>query len=131
MVIKSFYDTIARIRNASNYKLRYTKVRSSTFTFNVLKILYELGFIAGFKILDFKFILVFLRYFNQFSSFRSLSIISKPSNYIYVSFKQLKFYNFYKYNFNSFFLISTHFGLLTDKQCLSLGIGGKLILEIF
>ena len=131
MVIKSLYDTIARLRNASNLHFNQINVRTSIFTLNILKVLYELGFILGFKVLNFKFTLVFLRFFNNFCSFRLLLLLSKPTRQLYVTYKQLKYFNFYKYNFNSFFLISTNYGILTDKQCINLKIGGKLILEVF
>lgn len=131
MIIKSFFDSITRIRNSSNLKMKFVKIRTSKFILNVLSILYELGFIAGFKIINLKETLVFLRYLHNFSVFRNLLPISKPSKFIFISKKQLNYYNFNKRNFNSFFLISTNKGILTDKQCISLGIGGKLILEIF
>ena len=134
MVCKSFYDSIARIRNSMNVGLRQVYLRFSSLTFNVLQILYELGFISGFKLVSrnmFSEILVFLRFFGNISVLRGLLLLSKPSRFSYVSYKQLSSYFFYKQNFNSFFIITTHKGLFTDRQCISLRLGGKLLLEVF
>jgi ribosomal protein S8 len=130
MVVKSLFDSITRLRNASNLKMPSVRIRYSIYVLNILNILYELGFISGFKIENFKFALVFLRYFNNFCAFRSLSFLSRPTKFVFISKKQLLF-NLSKKNFNSFFLISTNKGIFTDKQCISLGLGGLLVLEIF
>jgi ribosomal protein S8 len=75
--------------------------------------------------------LVYLRYNkNRISSFRGIKIISKPTNFIYLSNQMLKL-NLHKSNLNSFLILSTNKGILTDKMAIVLNVGGKVLFEIF
>ena len=123
-------DLLVRLKNASILKLKNVLVLNSKFSLNILWILYELGFLAGFKILNIKFINVFLRYSFGLSAFRHITLISKPTRRVYIkSFNFKK--NLYKQNYNSFFILSTNKGIITDKVAILLNVGGELLFEVY
>ena len=124
-------DLLTRLRNASNLKLKQINVLNSKFCLNILLVLYELGFLTGFKIINIKFIKVFLRYSFNISSFRYIRLLSKPTNSSYLKAKFLGNKNFYKSNYNSFIILSTNKGIITDKMAVFLNCGGKLLFEVF
>ena len=130
MVNNLLADMITRINNSTQLKLFSIKVLNSKFCINILIVLYNLGFISGFKILNFKYINVFLRYYLGKSVIRRLCLLSKPTNRVYISSYYLR-KNLYKQNYNSIFILSTTEGLLIDKFSIIFNKGGELILEIF
>ena len=131
MVINLLIDSLIRFKNASNLKLTSIKILNSKYCLNIFLCFWELGFISGFKILNFKYILVYLRYSKyRISTFRNINLISKPTNFIYLNVKMLKL-NLYKSNLNSFLILSTNKGILIDKIAILNNIGGKILFEIF
>jgi len=131
MVFHLLSDLLARLRNASNLKLKEINVLNSKHCLNILLFLYELGFLAGFKVLNIKLIKVFLRYSFNLSSFRYIRLLSKPTKPLYLKVNFLKNKNLYKLNYNSFIILSTNKGLLTLEMACFLNCGGKLLFEIF
>ena len=131
MVVNLLIDSLIRLKNASNLNLLSVKLLNSKACLNMLLYLWELGFISGFKILSFKYILVFLRYTkNRLKAFRNIKIISKPTNPVYLNVKMLK-KRLYNSNLNSILVLSTHKGLMNDKIAILNNVGGKVLFEIF
>lgn len=96
-------------------------------------ILEELGYIAGFTILNQYYIRVNLKYYRNKSVIRTLNLFSKPSSRIYLKKKNIfgfRINSFIKNN--NFTLFSSSFSkfLLTDIELIMLGSGGEPLLVI-
>lgn len=91
---------------------------------DILRILYEKGFIQSFCLINNKTsILINLRYYYNKPVFKNFKIISKPSLDTYIQVKDL-----YKLEDKKFvFFLSTPNGLLTSSECKRSGVGGKLL----
>lgn len=93
----------------------------------MLKVLWNEGFISGYKILNSNNILIFLKYTNTGSpAINSLQFLSKPSKRFYYSLKQLWKLDSSK----TFIILSTNQGLLTIEQCKKKNVGGEPLLII-
>lgn len=96
-------------------------------------ILEELGYIAGFTILNNIYIRVNLKYYRNKSVIRTLNLFSKPSSRNYLKKKNIfgfRINSFIKNN--NFTLFSTSFSkfFLTDIEVIMLGIGGEPIITV-
>ena len=89
----------------------------------ILKILWDEGFILGYKISKRTpdQIKIFLKYKNEEPVISSIKLITKPSRRIYYSIEQI-----WKLDSNKTFIIfSTNKGLKTIVDCKKLRIGGE------
>lgn len=124
-------DLITRIRNGQKQGLlKITLYKpASKFCLNFLDILYNEGYIRGYKIKELKplNIEVLLKYTPEGTPvIRDIKRISKPSRRFYVKIKSL-------WNLNSglgVFIISTPKGLMTDLDAKILNQGGEVICSI-
>lgn len=98
----------------------------------LLNILYEKGFIRGFKFIinsknKIDGILIFFKYDNAgLNTIESINIISKPGRKVYISLS-----NLWKHDKNSIiYILSTPKGLLTDVEARFLNVSGELICSI-
>ena len=93
----------------------------------LLNILWDEGFILGYKIYKTKNKLytfkIFLKYTRSNSVISSIRFISKPGLKIYCSLKQLWKLNLVK----GLLIISTNKGLKTLTECKKLKLGGELL----
>jgi ribosomal protein S8 len=90
----------------------------------MLNILYKNGIILSFKkITGIKKIIVFLRYHLNFNSFRYLKLVSVPSKFYYISYKNIcKLYEKQRV-----VIVSTNEGFLTSFECKKKRKGGILL----
>jgi small subunit ribosomal protein S8 len=94
----------------------------------ILNILWEEGFILGYKISkkNSNMFEIFLKYKQGIPVIKHLISITKPSCRVYCSSKQL-----WKFNSNlGLFIISTNKGILSLNACKKINIGGELLLLI-
>jgi len=92
-----------------------------------LKILWNEGFILGYKILkNSNKIKIFLKYNNSRPTINSMKLISKPGRRIYYSTKQIWKIDSSK----NFIIFSTNQGLKSIVECKRLKIGGEPFLVI-
>lgn len=95
-------------------------VKQTIFNIKLVKILYKQGLIQSYTKISKNLIKIFLR---KPSFFNSLKIISKPSIKIYLSYIkicQIK-------NIHTICFFSTNKGILTQYECKTKKIGGKLL----
>lgn len=94
---------------------------------NLLKLLWNEGFILGYKKNKNKLLKIYLKYSKNKPVINSLNFISKPSCRVYYSAKKI-----WKINFGNNFLviISTNKGFKTLNYCKKNNIGGELILVL-
>ncbi len=91
-----------------------------------LKVLWQEGFITGYKIDSNNKLKIFLKYKNGQPVINSLKLVSKPSRRIYYSVKQIWKIDSSK----SFIIFSTNKGLKSILECKKLKIGGEPIIII-
>jgi small subunit ribosomal protein S8 len=110
---------LIRLKNASFSKKEYINVQYSEHMLQIIKSLYEEGFIQSFKITD-KTVYVVLRYFFNKPILKNIKLVSTPSRARYLNFKSLT-----KLSTKKFVLyLSTDKGILTLSQCKKLKVGG-------
>ena len=119
---------LLQLKNASLAQNEFISIKHNRRYINLLKILYQEGFIQSFRIetdlkTKSKTIIIILRYYSNKPVFSSLKLISTPSLINYISLK-----NLYKLNDKKFvFFLYTGKGLLKSIECKQHKIGGKLI----
>lgn len=121
-------DLVVQINLGAKRKLRFIKVNLNETSLNIIKILYNQGAIRTYLIKEDK-ILIYFKYFLRKIAMK-ISIISKPSNRIFWSLKNLsRYYN--NNNFSGFLIISTQQGLYSSTSCLlKEHIGGEILLKV-
>jgi len=126
-------DMFTRIRNAYVRQHEKVLVPASQFKANVLKVLKEEGYIKDYKIVtvDKKksgLITVYLKYDSEGNSIISkLKRVSKPGCRVYHRVE-----NFKKVlDGLGTAIISTHKGIMSDKECRKLKLGGEVLCYIW
>lgn len=116
---------VSNLMLANNGRLSSIKIPSSRFITNILIKLFKSGFILGIGKERYHAV-VYLKYINSKPSFKDISLISKPTKRIYISYRALiKNYR------GAYLLLSTKAGLLTREEALSLRIGGLVLFQIW
>ena len=113
----------ANIKNGQLSKKAFIYHKNKKICENFLKILWDEGFILGYKINKSKpnQLKIFLKYKNEKPVISSIKLVTKPSRRKYYSAKQI-----WKLDYNNAFIIfSTNKGLKTILDCKKLKIGGE------
>jgi small subunit ribosomal protein S8 len=111
------------IRSGILSKQEYVFLPKTKFSLLFLTFLYKKGLIFSFRIVNEFTIQLFLKYWENRSVIKSFKIISVPSKRIYVNHKKLDKIAKKKV----ITVISTHKGIYTALECLSLGVGGEVL----
>jgi small subunit ribosomal protein S8 len=113
----------ATIKNSLLSRRIYVYQPKTKLTIAFLNILWNEGFILGYKISNFDSNLfkVFLKYKNKIPVISSIKFIFKPSRHIYYSVSQLWQLDSKK----SLIILTTSKGLMTVSECKKNQIGGK------
>lgn len=108
-----------------NFKMRYT-YKHYIFLKYLLKSGYVLSFFITYnRILNRKYINISLFYYKNFSFFKPIKLISKPSKHYFISLHSLKLVS--KYLGASSLLLSTSNGYLNHQESIKLKKGGEMI----
>ncbi len=130
MVTDPIADMLARIRNALMAKKEEVRIPASGIKKEIARILKEEGFIEDYRVEESNVqgeIVIKLKYHKGESVIRGLRRVSKPGRRIYVSKTELP----KVLGGLGVAIISTSKGVMTDKECRKLGIGGEYICEIW
>jgi small subunit ribosomal protein S8 len=124
-------DSIIRIRNSQENKKSKTNLIKSGLSINILKVLRNEGYLRSFIIKE-KTIEVSLKYFRDRPAIKNIKYHSRLNEKINLSYKELNYlYKSKEANSGlSLMILSTPLGILTDFECLTQKIGGKLILTV-
>ena len=128
----SLETCINSINQAIKKNSTYTYIYYTKENFKLIKLLKDNNLILMYTFINSKSpiinkILIFFKTgMNNKNIFRYINIISKPSRSIYMNNKKILNNSTNK----SMFIISTSKGWLTVDKIKSIGIGGKIILEI-
>lgn len=115
------WNMFANLKNGQIAKRSFIYQRRKKICESFLKILWDEGFILGYKIENSDNFKVFLKYKNGYPVINSIKSISKPSRRIYYSIKQIWKIDSSK----SFIIFSTNQGLKSVIECKKLRIGGE------
>ena len=121
-------NLITQINLGAKRKLRFIKIEHNELNLNIIKLLYNQGAIRTYLIKNNQILIYFKFYLRKIII--NLILISKPSNRIFLTLKNLSnLYN--KNNFSGFYIISTQNGLMSSTSCLlKEHIGGELLLKV-
>ena len=124
-------DLIIRLKLAYKCHLISIKVLKNKFSIKFLNILYKIGVIRGFYILENENnILVYLKYKNKRATIYDIKVISKPSKRVYWNLNLLS-KNYRKHAISNFYIISTSKGLITSNEAiLKYSLSGEILCEI-
>ena len=120
-----FWNTITSIKNGQLAKRNCTFQRKTKLNESMLKILWDQGYIIGYKTTQEKkksILKIFLKYLkNGEPSINNIKFISKPGRRVYYSIKQI-----WKIDSSKVLIIfSTNKGLKTILECKKQKIGGE------
>ena len=121
----SIWKMYATIHNGFLARKKSVRHPHKSICLNVLKVMYKEGYINGFRRLpDQPEILeIFLKYNQGKPAISKLSIISKPSRRIYTKVNSL-----WKLSTSlQTLILSTSQGIISDKECRKLGLGGEVL----
>lgn len=119
---------ISTIKNSLMSNKRIIREKRQKNCEAILNILWDEGFILGYKTckLNSKYIIIFLKYNENYPVIKSIKSISKPSIKIHYSSKQL-----WKLNINqALIILSTNKGIFSSEECKKLKLGGEPIIII-
>ncbi|WP_202985175.1 30S ribosomal protein S8 [Blattabacterium cuenoti] len=124
-------DFLTRIRNACTVKHKFLDIYYSKLKQELSKVLLQNGYILDFKITNnnqnIKIIKIALKYYKNTSVIQNLIRISKPGLRKYTKYKNLP----RVLNGLGIAIISTSYGILTDKQARKQKLGGEILCYIF
>lgn len=129
-------DSFARIQNGLKANLFSVEILNSIYIENILKVLYEEGYILGYTFnktnnLLQKTITVLLKY-DIFGKplITKITTISTPGLRKYVTVKELISLRKQNITLNKMYLLSTSKGILSDVNAIKYNLGGELICKI-
>jgi small subunit ribosomal protein S8 len=117
-------DMFTRLRNGQKAKKFSILTPQSKLSSQLLDIFYKEGFISGYKISleNSKMFEIILKYYKGKPVINKVVSISKPSKRIYMSVNDL-----WKLNTGlNLIVLSTSKGILSDKVCRQLNVGGEV-----
>jgi small subunit ribosomal protein S8 len=118
-----FYNLISNLKNGQLVKKAFVINENSTICRKLLDILWDEGFISGYKILPVNKLKIYLKYRNGNSIISSIKVVSKPSLRVYYSVRELQ-------RLKSFLILTTHKGIKTISNCKRLNVGGEPLVMI-
>lgn len=124
-------DFLTRIRNGVLVRKKSIAAPYSKIKLAITKILKEEGYLEDFKTVGKggkKYIQVFPKYDEEGNPFlEEIKRISKPGRRVYMGYKDFKPIK----GGYGFRIVSTHRGIMTDKEAKRRKLGGEVICEVF
>ena len=117
-------DMFTRLRNGQKAKKFSILIPQSKLSSQLLDIFYTEGFISGYKISleNSKMFEIVLKYYKKKPVINKIVSISTPSKRIYMSVADL-----WKLNTGlNLIILSTSKGIISDKACRQLNVGGEV-----
>jgi small subunit ribosomal protein S8 len=119
-------DLITKIRNGHNARMSSVIHWNTNITTNLLNVLYEEGYIRGYKEIENNKLEVFLKYVNNVPVINEIQRISKPGRKIYYNVDQLSKIN----NGLYLYVVSTSKGVFSLRKALLNNAGGELLCKL-
>lgn len=124
-------DMLTRIRNACKAKFRKVDIPASHLKKEIARILLEEMYIGNYRVIEDDWqglIRVYLKYDDQeSSSIAGLKRVSKPGRRVYAAKDKIPRVR----NGLGTAIISTSKGIITDRECRELGVGGEVLCYVW
>ncbi|ABV85069.1 MULTISPECIES: 30S ribosomal protein S8 [spotted fever group] len=124
-------DMLTRIRNAYKSKLINVSFPSSKIKISILDVLQKEGYIKDYITTqknNISYTEVALKYsVNGDASICEIHRVSKPGKRVYSPIKDLKGY----YNNMGIYILSTPYGVMSDREAHIKNVGGEVICKVF
>ena len=120
---------LSRIQNGQLANMKKVLIESSRYISPILSVLYKEGLISGFTKKEdtpFSKYEVYLKYYKGTPLINKLECIARPGKHTYKTARDLQ----KLINMSGIYLLSTVEGVLTDKEAIRKGVGGKLLCKI-
>jgi small subunit ribosomal protein S8 len=130
MLTDPIADMLTRIRNATRIKAEKVDMPISKMKLEIAKILKEEGLIRAYKILKDRrqgILRIIIKYVDNESVISGLKKVSKPGRRVYVDSKKIPTV----IGGLGVAILTTSKGVLSDKVCRRLGVGGEVICYIW
>lgn len=130
MLTDPIADMLTRIRNAIRIKAEKVDVPASRMKLEMAKIMKEGGFIRGYKIIKDRrqgVLRISLKYSDGQSAINGLKRISKPGRRVYVGVDKIPVVM----GGVGMVILSTPKGIMSDKKCRQLRVGGEVLCYIW
>ena len=117
------WNMFSNLKNGQSSKKQIIFQKKTTKCLEILNILWDEGFILGYKTCSSKLdtLKVFLKYKNNSPVINSLTLLTKPGARFYYSAKQLWKLDIAK----GLLIVSTSKGFMTVEKCKKLKLGGE------
>lgn len=122
--LNNFVNTI---KTATISKILTVRTQKTKINLKILQLMYRLGYINNYFI-EKDSIKVYLKYYNNKSVINNITLILKSSRPSFQKKKNIIFFKYFKKN--GFTVYNTSKGLLTDVECLLVGVGGEPLIFI-
>ena len=117
---------ITAIRNGQLVKKAYIIQKKKKINETILHVLWDEGFILGYKSIDSRHLKIYLKYKNSKPAISYIKSLSKPGFRVYYSLKEL-----WKYDTcQGLLIISTNKGVLSVNECKNKKVGGEPFLVV-
>lgn len=130
--MRKLVHSIAILKMAISTKRVLCGLPKAKYVLKLVQCLRELGFINGYLV-SFDTIVVHLRYHRSLVGLRKLNLFSKQTNKIHLKKRQIlgrRVGSYYKSTGSILLSTSHNVSLLTDQECLILGIGGIPLIAV-
>ena len=120
---------LSRIQNGQLANVKKVLIENSKYASSILSVLYKEGLISGFTKKEestFPKYEVYLKYYKGAPLMNKLECIARPGKHTYKTSKDLR----KLVSMSGIYLLSTVEGVLTDKEAIRKGLGGKLLCKI-
>jgi small subunit ribosomal protein S8 len=120
------WNMITAIRNGQLVKKAYIIQKKKKINETILHVLWNEGFILGYKSIDSRHLKIYLKYRNSKPAISHIKSLSKPGFRVYYSLKEL-----WKYDTcQGLLIISTSKGVLSVNECKNKKVGGEPFLIV-
>ncbi len=125
-----FSDSLIRIKNAQLVKKSFAILYYSKIIVSFLNLMKDEGYIEDFEEFEerkgVKRIKVSLKYYNDHPVIEKIEVVSKPSQRVYKSYKDLQ----KVYGGLGMMIVSTSKGLLSDFDAVKMKLGGEILCNV-
>lgn len=118
-----FLKLISKLQNAQMAYHSSLSFKNTGFCTRVLDILWDSGFIRGYKVISETKLIIFLLYEEGMPLLKRLVVLSKTTKRLYLSHLELSKLS----NLNGILIVSNILGIMTIEEAVLKGHGGEVI----
>jgi len=131
MMTDPIADMLTRLRNALMVEKESVEMPASKMKERIARVLRDEGFIEDYRVVGeppHRLLKLYLKYGPLGEKvIRELVRVSKPGRRVYRSVRELGFVH----NGLGIWIVSTNRGVLSDRECRRMGVGGEVLCSVF